>query len=902
MLLKRQAIHIVMVALPFLMFHWMVPFVSDLAPGLDYIRYHIWPQLELLFSLRSGTFPLFYHWIGGGMPSTAGIGLAQGYLPFPYLLSLLPGYGAGYALQWNILLDFVCIAAAHIVLFRFLRKIGLNTGLAFFLSMITVYSPRIQLSFFYGAALDTWVGHILLCSAIGFYYLKPDRWRGPLFIIAAAYWLINSGYPGEVYYGMLTAVLFTLFLPYCIPCESGKPPFKAVLPFWIKTGAFIATAILLSFAYLLPLYVDTVKNVLFPHQSYDQICYHIDTPVGIISNFFLPLRPFYAATVGGSPLYLAVMLAPVLFIFRFKTPKAVWLIWATAVLIGLHAMGPETPVHRLAWEHLPLAASVRAPTRILMMLPMLFMLVLIRLFHEEKTAPERSILRRPIFLLAACALALTAAYITVIPEMIRLDLHIMPLTNLRHIPPWAEPLTVFLGLASLILAAAYSLLPELRRKSMLLLCVAGCLNILVIFRFSSLPIKPIEKSDIRTYERIAAEKSQTLHVFPRYLYPIEQLLYMDVVTQVENYMLEPFPGKIYRHWTSVTNRDDAYATLNRDRKSDEVVVENMPARPARPEKIKRVRTTADTVDLIYSSYNRLVFRAQAALPSVFSTALAHTGYWRAWVNGKPAPIYRANGYACAVPIPAGESTVEFRYWSSASAWGMAISCTFLALVGILIGLFGIGQKKGVVTAGLVSATAIALFLLWHHSLYAGKNFNTRYTWTSPPADAPQNIAFGKPTQTWGMPLLYPYTHGSECAVDGDTSFFSCFVTPAGEEPWWEVDLKQIETIDSIVIHMSLQGEEHDKILNYTVDNMNPVWQGGLSIYWKKPVMFNRLPLTVATSTDHESWEAFQVNSVDKRFPVTLKTTAPKPIRYIRIIAAGKSRLCLNEVEVYRAGP
>ncbi|MFZ5563893.1 MAG: hypothetical protein ACOZBW_07550 [Thermodesulfobacteriota bacterium] len=900
--MKKHAVYVVMTGLPFLMFHWMIPFVSDLAPGIDYIRYHVWPQADMMFSIHSGSFPLYVHWVNGGMPGVSIVGQAGGYLPFPYLLSLLPGYGTGYALQWNILLDFVCIAAAHIVLFRFLRKTGQNTGVAFFISMITVYSPRIQLSFFYGAALDTWVGHIFLCSAIGFYYLQPGRWKGPLLVIASACWVVCSGYPGEVYYGMLTAALFTLFLPYCMPCESGNPPFKNVLPFWIKTGAFIATAILLSFAYLLPLYVDTVKNVLFPHQSYDQICYHLDTPVGIISNFFLPLRFFYAAGFAGTPLYLAVMLTPVLFAFRLNIPKAIWLIWAAAILIGLHAMGPETPVHRLAWEHLPLAASVRAPARILMMLPMLFVLVLIWLFHEEKAAAKGSVLRRPLFLIAGCALVLTVAYITAMPETVRLDLHTMSLANLRRIPPLTEPLTIFLGLGCLAIAAVYSLLPAIRKKAVLLLCVIGCLHIVTIFRYSSLPIKPIEKNDIRTYERIASEKAETLHGFPGYLYTSGQSIYMDAVTQIENYMLEPFLGKIYRKWTSVNSRDDAYALLKKDRKSDEAVVENMPARPTAPERTEGMQAVADTVELTYSSYNRLVFCAQAALPSVFSTALAHTGYWRAWVNGRPAPVYRANGYACAVLIPAGKSTVEFRYWSGASVWGMAISCATLALIGILIGLFGIRQKKGAVTAGLVSAMALALFLLWYSSLYSGKNFNTRYTWVSPPADAPQNIAFGKPTQTWGMPLWYPYTHGSECAVDGDVSFYSCFVAPEGEAPWWEVDLKQVETIDSIVIHVSLQGEEYDKIFSYTVDNMAPVWQGGISVYWKKPVMFNRLPLTVATSTDHENWEAFLIRDMDKRFPVTLKTTHPKPVRYIRIIAAGKSRLCLNEVEVYRAGP
>ncbi|MBA2440880.1 MAG: YfhO family protein [Rubrobacter sp.] len=51
----------------------------------------------------------------------------------------------------------------------------------------------------------------------------------------------------------------------------------------------------------------------------------------------------------------------------------------------------------------------------------------------------------------------------------------------------------------------------------------------------------------------------------------------------------------------------------------------------------------------------------------------HYPAWRAYVDGEEVPLYRANHLLRAVPVPAGEHTVELRYESSTLTLGTAVS-------------------------------------------------------------------------------------------------------------------------------------------------------------------------------------------------------------------------------------
>ncbi|MBA4369438.1 MAG: hypothetical protein C0403_17570, partial [Desulfobacterium sp.] len=57
--------------LPFIFFYWIIPFFSQIMLGEDYARFSMGEQLELLFSLITGSVPLFIPGFAGGQSSAA---------------------------------------------------------------------------------------------------------------------------------------------------------------------------------------------------------------------------------------------------------------------------------------------------------------------------------------------------------------------------------------------------------------------------------------------------------------------------------------------------------------------------------------------------------------------------------------------------------------------------------------------------------------------------------------------------------------------------------------------------------------------------------------------------------------------------------------------------------------
>ena len=74
--------------------------------------------------------------------------------------------------------------------------------------------------------------------------------------------------------------------------------------------------------------------------------------------------------------------------------------------------------------------------------------------------------------------------------------------------------------------------------------------------------------------------------------------------------------------------------------------------------------------------------------------------WRARVGDEEVPVLRANHSLRAVPITAGEHTVEFYYESDELAWSLRLTLLSLAMVAGLIGLdWTVGRRAGKQRAG-----------------------------------------------------------------------------------------------------------------------------------------------------------------------------------------------------------
>ena len=86
-----------------------------------------------------------------------------------------------------------------------------------------------------------------------------------------------------------------------------------------------------------------------------------------------------------------------------------------------------------------------------------------------------------------------------------------------------------------------------------------------------------------------------------------------------------------------------------------------------------------------TGYARASVRGDGEGWVVFSE-MHHPG-WRAWVDGAPSPVLRADLALVAVPVPAGEHEVEIRFEAPLVRWGIGISLVSLLSLLVLVGRY-----------------------------------------------------------------------------------------------------------------------------------------------------------------------------------------------------------------------
>jgi hypothetical protein len=879
-------VYIIILILPFLLLYWMLPFIATQSIGQDYQTIGIQSQMELFFSIKTGSFPLYVPGFAFGTSSST-LTLGQVYHPISHIASIMPGYWDGKALQCNTFLRLLTLGLTQLALFSFLRKLKINILFSFLLSLITVYNLRMLDLFRYGASLEAYTGHLLLCVSIGCYYINQTsrerlvpRWFNPLTIIALTYWLVCSGHAQMMYYGLLGTGLFTLVAPFFISemLAERHTDIKSAFRFWIKVGSFLSLGILLSSAYIFPFYFDFIAtNAGRVGQSYDWSIAYGDTFIGTLNSFFLPFRSDVHGNFGGSSLFIVALIFPILRLFRVKIPVSIWIIWAILLLSFLYMQGDRTPIHRLAWEYLPFASSFRTAGRISLIIPVFIMMLLAWVVQSASftfNLKDRSVTLTPVTVVSSTALLVMAVYLITIALSILFKVngmtefaHFIPV-NIREIPRFIELLVMFSGIVSLFLFALCGAFQKRSGMLGVILCVVTLLQTGSILKYGTWIT---ERHDNPTFEKMLSQKKETLD----YRYHPGSGLYSSIIdTQVRRSFAEPVLAKIYFDVIPVDDQESAYSIMRQNRLPHQIFIEDYDYRTEENAGARKNSITSKIgrVELVYSSFNRIKFKVISDEKAFLGLSYPYTGHWNAWVNGDKVRVYRANGAAQAVQIPEGESSVEFRYWSPAAFWGMLISC----LAFILIGLFFCSQiNNGVVrlfSILLVLSVGVGGFLSWYDSLYKGNNLETRYSWEYSEPPLIPNLAYGK--KTWTSSSLaggFELLNYSSRAVDGNLSPGSGFSTSSQDNPFLVIDLHRPDKIQSVLLYESVNDRES-----------------------------NTRPINIAVSIDGHQWRtsASVTSEKNNAGPIRVLLESTPTARYIRIKATGYCRLTLDEVDVY----
>ena len=869
--LGTAALSLAALLAPFFFLQWLTPFAGELVIGMDYPRIATPQQQELLFSLVHRSFPLFVPGFAGGQ-SAGALTAGQLYHPITYLAALLPGYWDGHALELMTLLRMLSLGAASLLLFRLLRRLVASELVAWLLASATVFNLR-MLNVFHGAsALEAFTGHLFTAVALAWCWLWPERRLPRLAVVAATYCTIASGHPQFAYFSLLGTLLAVLLIPALVQGARGLPApgIGASARYWARMAALAALAGLLAAPYALQFQLDFMAENMRIGRSYDFSLRWGDTLAGALANFFQPLHSATAGAFGGSVLFLVAALAPAMALFGARPPRHVLLAWLAFAIVFLCSLGDLTPVHYLFWRCLPLFDSVRGPGRLTVVLPFLSLAILLWVFRAER--PARGL--APLTGLALLALVATAVHRALPPEATR-GLQDNTPAVFNSIGSSTERAYFGWGLAAL---AALACLGQARDRRLaafagVVLCAASAMQTRIALRHG---VWTEVAQPSRTLDELRAERLARLGFAGD---PGAGLYSTTIAKRLEQSCLDPFLARLYTKHESASDNDQAYALMDAGRPPDTLIAEC-----SEPSDSDTPYAGSESVELVHASFNRVLFEVRAATPAWLELTFPYSHHWRARVAGAAAEIVRANGAYQAVRVPAGASTVEFRYVSRAAELGMLLACIGLAAGGAWLAWGALRGAPRAVLLVLIAALASGAFAAWRASLYTGAHLGTRYTWTPPPADARVNLAFQRPNR---MSPFYPSTWsedqalgrtpdpwGSGQGVDGLREPGRGFRTTVADDPHWIVDLAGAPLVGEVAVFGARLGPEPDARLAVEL------WNG---TDWVR----------VAESAIDRDPQGGASAGVLQRF-----IFEPQGASRVRLQAIGTRALAADEVEVY----
>jgi hypothetical protein len=854
----------VIAVLPFVLLPWLVPAFSHLTIGQDYVIYSIQNQLELQLSLAHGTWPLFAPGFAGGT-SAAALTLGQLYHPLPHIAALFPGYGDGRGLEWNTCLRLLSLGLVQLALYGVLIQWRLRPALACVVSLVTVYNLRMLDLFRYGAGLEAYTAHLLLCASLLWYACTPTRRLGPAAIVVSTYLLAVSGHPQMAYYGLVASGLVWLLAPLIVgemrpDCSMAQRRLR----FYARSAACVVAGLLLASAYTLPFFFEVVReNGSRFAQPYEWSTSLQDSYGGVLRNFVSPFHSDVHTAFGGSFLPLLALLAPLL-LTRFKrVPIAVWALTSTAVLVLLIALGSATPVHRVAWALLPLQSTMRVPGRVTLLLPVMTMLLLAWALQEDPQDFEPRARR-----LGGLSLlvAMVAGVGWLLADRLPPPAAFYP-AALHSIPPWAEVTWVLSGALALLALAGSTWLRRFRPLAEAVLVVMIGVQSATALAFGTWTTARQASPSLRELE---ATKRITL----TYPFSFGWGMYPASVEQhLKHTFFAPQLARLYPGATAVRSQEDAYAWLDQQRQPDRAVIEI--AETENGSVPTGTSMTTGEVVLDHVTFNRLVLTTKSDATALLALSFPYTDRWRATLNGLAVRLYRVNGNELGVQVPPGTSRVELRYHSRAAFTGIAL--TLLTAAILLLGLAATVTSAGWRRCAYIAAVLMPALagLMVARRIYAGESLATQYQWHWMSRES-HNVAFGRATRMSSMsnPENMHLLHSSR-AVDGQVAGEGAATTANESNPWWQVDLGATRHVAKIIIY---EGRRD-----------------------RRSVIPAYLPLRVGVGDDPKNTPVpFVIEAPSSRGAWLLSLPQPVDGRYVTLASSSQASMSLAEVEVYEA--
>ncbi|MDD4957429.1 MAG: YfhO family protein [Candidatus Omnitrophica bacterium] len=721
---------VVFFAVPFVVFYWIAPFISENALGLDYFRYPMNNQLELMFSIYKGSFPLYIPGYWGGMSSSA-LTLGQIFHPLPYVASVMPGYWTGYSLEWNTALRFLSMGFVQLMLFRILRRMGADGLPAFILSFIAIYNLKTLFVFRYGASLENYTAFIILIALLVRQYMKETKYAGPLMIAGATYLTICGGHPKVMYYALISVFLFVVMVPaFLRDCGVGTVDPGKKRRYYFAVFGGMSAGMLLSAAYAVPFYFSFLADNIDRVQ--EEIRYVFDPgtwPLLVegLNAFFDPLKSSYKSSFGGSAVMAMAAVMPVLSIFKVKISRSAWILWSAMMFFLVFSIDPLTPIPYYMRKYLPLASGLRHSWWIGVVIPPLASMLLTWVFlYGDITVKARGKERRiPLYsVLAACA-AVTMMVFWV--ATCKVPIHNVGEwdTGLIYTAPVAvRYVSNMAGLLSLAAVFLSGIVPGRKKLFLAAAVVLVLLQSISVLRYGTL-FHPEKYS--RTMMSMEREKKMKLSYAAEVGYGMASRAVS--IHRDKGFFFESRLAELCPAYVPASSNEEDYTLMGQGAKKEGVaIVEGYVG-----DEVAKNGYDKDFLgylNLVYSSFNRVEYDAVASANCFFITNYPYSPRWQASLDGKKAGIYRANGMEQAVFMPAGRHTIEMRYHSPASFWGMVISCA--TLFGLLVyPLSAVRDIRSrwisILAAGLFCS---AIFLVWYNSLYTGRNLGTQYIWQS----------------------------------------------------------------------------------------------------------------------------------------------------------------------------